>query len=347
MGKPRRQEERGKFGWANICINIFNLCRFVRLIIRARPEVVHLPLAQNPGAFLRDSLFVLLAKLFGRHVIIHFHGSGFAEFYDRQTLWYRCYIKGIFRLVDHLVVLAYRLRSQFQGLVSSDRISVLYNGIDTSLFEQGRMDLGNQSTREVRVLFVGNISRVKGAVDLVHAVPEVLSRSRYPTHFLFVGAPINEERTITFLHNAHGGFKEIQQFIQQNCLQEFVEFKGELYGSAITKAFFNADILVLPSYSEGFSIVILEAMAAGLPIVTTPVGALPEVLEEGVHCLFVQPGDLNALADRLVTLINNPMLRSQMGSENRRKVKAEFNADTFTQGLAAIWTRVLKWDAKE
>lgn len=347
MNKPRCQEDRGKFGWPNVRINFLNLSRLPSLIIKARPTVVYLPIAQNRGGFLRDSLFILLSKLMQRLVIVHFHGSGFGQFYEKQPFWYRIYIKGILRLVDHLIILASRLCSQFRGLVSSDRISVLHNGIDTSSFEQDRMNTSDPHTNNsVKVLFVGNISKAKGAVDLVRAIPEVVKRSKYHARFLFVGAPINKERTVTFLHNAHQGFDEIQQIILRNCLQEVIEIKGELYGNDIRQVFLNADIFVLPSYSEGFSIVILEAMAAGLPIVTTPVGALAEVLEEGTNCLFVLPGDYKALADRIVTLINDPLLRSRIAQENRRKVKAEFDAKTFTLGLANLWTRVLKEEAK-
>jgi glycosyltransferase involved in cell wall biosynthesis len=83
--------------------------------------------------------------------------------------------------------------------------------------------------------------------------------------------------------------------------------------------FQRADIFILPTYAEGLPIAVLEAMAAGLPIITTPVGGIPELIEDGVDGLLIQPGDVQALAARIALLLGDAELRRQLGQRAQRR----------------------------
>ena len=123
-----------------------------------------------------------------------------------------------------------------------------------------------------------------------------------------------------------------------------VSYAGVLQQDDKVRALRDADILVLPSYSEGFPMAVLEAMAAGLALVVTRVGALPEILEPGTHAIFVGTGDPSALAAALLELAADGPRRREMGARNRRLVESRF---TFAEvrGKLGLHTAGSGWRA--
>ena len=105
--------------------------------------------------------------------------------------------------------------------------------------------------------------------------------------------------------------------------------------------FEEADIFILPSYFENFPIAVLEAMAAGLPLIVTPVGALPEVLNEGEHCLFIKAGDIDGLADRLKQLVAAPEQRAAMGAANAALFRQEFDRPAILAKIEHAYLRAM------
>jgi glycosyltransferase involved in cell wall biosynthesis len=104
-----------------------------------------------------------------------------------------------------------------------------------------------------------------------------------------------------------------------------VAFPGIVTGKEKLALFQEASLLILPSYFENLPLVVLEAMAAGLPLVVTPVGALPELIEEGINGFFVQPGDYEALAERIIYLLKNHEERKAIGMNNAAKFLQGFS----------------------
>ncbi|MCZ2096654.1 MAG: glycosyltransferase family 4 protein, partial [Anaerolineae bacterium] len=101
---------------------------------------------------------------------------------------------------------------------------------------------------------------------------------------------------------------------------------------------------ILPSYRENFPSSVLEAMAAGLPVVVTPVGALTELLQDGVNGYFVAPGDDRALARRIVELARDPVLREAMGRANRARVRGAFTPAIVFGQIGDLYAQVLNGD---
>ncbi len=98
-----------------------------------------------------------------------------------------------------------------------------------------------------------------------------------------------------------------------------------------------ARIYLLPSYNEGLPMSVLEAMAAGLPVITTPVGGIPEAVTDGVEGFLVQPGDVDALAGRLAQLLRDDALTQQMGAAARRKIEQTFSAEAILPHIDALY----------
>jgi len=137
---------------------------------------------------------------------------------------------------------------------------------------------------------------------------------------------IEKHKKVLFVFVGGGGEEEVMlSFCRKEKIQEYVKFTGFLSSKAIIQILNSSDIFVLPSHSEGFPNVILEAMAAGLPIVSTPVGAIPEIIENGENGLLVKPKDHSALAEKLIWLIENEQVRKKMGIRNIEKIQMNYD----------------------
>ena len=150
------------------------------------------------------------------------------------------------------------------------------------------------------IAFVGRAIIDKGLLELVRSLPRVLAHTPARLVVCGDGPALAQARMI-----AH-----------QTGISQAVEFLGWQSPADVQHVLERAAVLVLPSVREGFPSVVLEAMAAGLPIITTPVGGIPDHLHEGTHALFVPPGDVPALAARIITLLDDPTLRARLGAAN-------------------------------
>jgi len=123
-----------------------------------------------------------------------------------------------------------------------------------------------------------------------------------------------------------------------------VRYVGPVFGAAKDELFARHDLFVFPTSRDTFGLVLLEAMQHGLPVVTTTVGAIPEVVVEGETGFLVTPDDVPALADRLARLAAEPDLRRQMGVAARHRYRTQFTLEAFERRLVAALARGIRGD---
>jgi len=190
--------------------------------------------------------------------------------------------------------------------VDPGRIRIIPNGVDLSEFEH--MPVQRGSDGELTILFVGRCyPRQKGLEHLVRAIRLL---------------PTRREVRLKIVGEDWGGVDSLQALARALAVEEQITFTGPLPRGEVIRAYGSADIFVLPSLFEPFGIVLLEAMAAGLPVVASRVGGIVEVVEDAATGLLVTPGDPRALAKAVGRLISDPSLRSRMGEAGRRKAAA-------------------------
>ena len=162
------------------------------------------------------------------------------------------------------------------------------------------------------ILFVGRLAAVKGVPVLMEAL-EPLSARDPGLKVSFIGdGP--ERPAIEAICRA------------MPHLSKAATFHGYQSQDKVARAMADASILVLPSFAEGVPVTLMEAMAAGKPVVATNVGGVTELVEDGVSGRVVPPGDVKALRDAIAGLLKDPALRAGMGAEGRKRVAAEFDA---------------------
>jgi glycosyltransferase involved in cell wall biosynthesis len=140
------------------------------------------------------------------------------------------------------------------------------------------------------------------------------------------------------------GEGELRPHLEELCreagIDDRVTFLGPVSQERIRDLYAEAAIFCLPSFAEGVPVVLMEAMAMGLPVVTTRIAGIPELVEDGVGGIVVAPGRADELAGRIAALLDDPDRRSELGSGGRRKVLAEFDAEGSAARMHDLFTRL-------
>ncbi|WP_169741601.1 glycosyltransferase family 4 protein [Beijerinckia mobilis] len=290
------------------------LLSFIRLLTLHRVDLVHLHSAMR-GSFWRKSILASLARMRGVPVIFHLHGSEMKSFYDEQKPWGQKKIADQLTRAARVVVLSESWRTFVQTIAPAADPLTVPNYVTVPA--QPARGTGSPLT----LVFLGLIGARKGLYDLLEALAFV--RQSYPDIVLLVGGNGEEEKA--------------KECVQALGLDDAVEFKGWVGPAEKAELLDRADIYVLPSYNEGLPMSVLEAMAYGIAVVTSNVGGLPELVEDGVHGRLVQAGDKEGLAAALLELARDPERRRQMGEAGRRRVVEGYSKDVVLPRLSALY----------
>jgi glycosyltransferase involved in cell wall biosynthesis len=320
----------GRLDWVNVSLAVKHYARLLILIVRWRPHLVYFPISQTTIGYLRDSVFILMSKALGRRVVCHLHGGNFRNWFDGCFAPMRFYVRAVHSLVDGQIVLGKSLRSLFSGLMPDSSVFVVPNGMDFPFRWETKSEAGR---REVRVLYLSNFIRSKGVLDVLRAALEVHARCPW-VEFSFAGEwgdKETKEEVDGMLRLSKGGA---------------VRFLGSVYGEEKYRLLQNSDLFVFPTYypPEGHPLVIVEAMAAGLPIVTTDHGTIAEWVEDGVNGFIVKPRSPGEVAEKILALANDEGLRIRMGAESRRRYEAGLTEANMVEALSNAFEHVLSKD---
>jgi glycosyltransferase involved in cell wall biosynthesis len=319
----------GKFELGNVFLAALHGTKYLWILLSRWPEAVYVPIAQAWLPFLRDCLFLIPAKLMRRKVIIHLHGSYFAKFYQETSPVMRCVIRFALRSVAFAIVLGRNVEGVFEGVIPAERIRVVPNGIPDS-FKRGVQTARND--HPPTLLFLSTLMEEKGTLDLLRALPKVRERVGV-FGVIFAGE-----------WYSHGDKVAAEQLADRFELRPIVEFVGAVGPAKKQQLLENSDVLVFPTKYpfEGHPYVILEAMAAGLPILSTNWACIPEMVQDGLNGFLVAPGDVDRLAETLCLLLADAALRRRMGQASRERFLADFTFEKFSKRIRTVFEEVLE-----
>ena len=139
----------------------------------------------------------------------------------------------------------------------------------------------------------------------------------------------------------NGEIEKGKQLAKKLGIINQIEFCGWIRDDEKDRLFRVSSIFCLPSYGEGFPMSVLDAWAYGLPVITTPVGGLIDILQHGVNAMVFEPGDIVSLTNNLEILINNIELRRKLSFESRKLIKNKFNIENIVNELDRIYSSLL------
>jgi colanic acid/amylovoran biosynthesis glycosyltransferase len=232
------------------------------------------------------------------------------------------------RAAAFVVCISEYARAQLERVAGPEvrpRLEVVHCGVDLGRFASVQREPRDETT----ILCVGRLVAEKGQTVLLDGLA-ALRRNRQPVRLVLVGDGPTRAA--------------LETRARELCIDAHVTFAGAVGQDEIGDWYTRADVFCLPSFAEGVPVALMEAMATELPVITTPVAGIPELVEHGVSGLLVEPGDADVLADALATLTVDPSLRRRMGAAGRARVLAEFDIDRCAAELHRVYQRRLDLD---
>ena len=323
--RARFLSSSGKATGTNIVEALKDCGRFFRACAAERPAIAHICTAVG-ASFLKNGLCVVLARAMGCRVVLHPHCS-FDRLYAGPRLW-KWYCNRIFRLSSGVVVLSeewFALRELVPGV----KLHYLPNAIDIRPYREVASRRSRTEGQAIRLLYLGHLAEVKGTDDLLEAF-KILDAGGKPVALDLVGDFLFEQDEAR-LAAAVGG---------ASVPGKTVRLVPPVWGEDKLACFERADIFVFPSHYEGMPMAVLEAMAAGLPVVATAVGGIPELVSDGVNGVLTPPRAPRDLSRALEKLCRDASLRSRMGDLNLR-LSQDHDIGAYALKLAAIYQGIL------
>lgn len=335
--------QKGKLDLSGMFRFIGIYFRFLAALLRTR--VVFFYMCSSRIGFLRDSIYVLTARLFGRAVVAQYHGGNFDGFYRARSGIYRAYVRFVLRRLTRLLAVGESLVSMFNSIIESGRVSFLRNGVDPSVFPEKSY----RSEGPFTVLFVGHLTFPKGFYDLVLAYGKLREELGADISLIFAGERVGRKPGLAVFLNDHWAPRFLEAIDKiTSTIEDFVDnapdmgarYLGVVGPEERLRALREADLFVLPSYSEGLSMSCIEAMTAGLPVVSTPVGAMSEIIIDGQGGLLTEVGAPDKLASKIRELYADRQRCNEMGRFNRRFVEENLTIGSVATELHLIMQQV-------
>jgi glycosyltransferase involved in cell wall biosynthesis len=313
----------GRVGPRNVAAALRHALGLASVVVRRRPAIVYLPLAQNRVGVARDLLLLSIALAGRARVVAHVHGGGFGPFLGAQPAWFRRPAVALLRRCTLLVVMSDWQRASVEAALPGVRTAVVRHG--TPAVPEARP---REPSAELEVLYVtSGLVESKGFLVVLDAA-RLAQEAGLPFRWTVVGEwAYDRDR-----RHAEDRLRTLRT----------VRLLGRLDREALDERYAEADVFVFPTRPvEGFGLVRIEAMAAGLPVVTTEAGGAREVVRDGIDGFIVGYDDPRQLLGRLRELHEDPELRRRLGDAARLRQQELFTEDAFAEALAAIWSEAL------
>ena len=301
--------------WEKLAKALKGYLLFFREMILNKPDIVHIHSSFGPS-FYRKMPFIYMACFRGVPVINHIHGAEFETFYLKASDRKKRRIRKVYGKCTMLIALSEEWKRNLESVVSPEKITVIENYCKIP-------DLSGTEKKK-QILFLGEIGKRKGCYD----IPEIYGRV------------LEKGERLPLIMAGDGGLAEVKKLFEDRDLLESVSFPGWVRGADKDKCLKESGIFLFPSYYEGMPMAVLEAMAYGMAIVTTRVGGIPHLLEDGVSGYLCEPGDIEGLSKRLLELSKDGDKRRKMGERARQKAIADYSMESHIKKLMDLYDRV-------
>lgn len=304
------QTHRDGPSWRKIIYFISGLTNF--LLRLPFYDIVHIHTADN-GTEKRKRIFARLTRIFGKKMIVHLHSSGPEYSIGGHRELYRY----SFTHADKIILLSETWKEEALKAFpeSASKMDVVYNPCPV-------VNPSQPQERKKYILFAGTLTHRKGYDDLIRAFAKI--------------ARSNPEWRLKLAGN--GEIEEGKELARKLGISSQVDFLGWINGEEKDRAFRQASIYCLPSYSEGFPMGVLDAWAYHLPVVTTPVGGIPDIAKDGENIMLFTSGDISSLAEKLNTLINDRAKYESIQQASKNFAENVFNINAISNQLDDIYT---------
>ncbi|KGR73995.1 glycosyltransferase family 4 protein [Ureibacillus sinduriensis] len=294
---------------------------FAKNILVDRPKVLHIH-SSFGASFYRKLPFIYMANWTGIPIINHCHGADFETFFLQAHERKKKLVKKAYNKCSLVIALSGEWKNRLSVIVPTEKIKVIENY--SILSKVAVMERLKRESNQ-RVLFLGEIGKRKGCYDIpliVEKVVQVLPK-------------------VKFIMAGTGEVDRIKSILKEKGIEKNVIFPGWVRDEEKDKLLRESDLFFLPSYHEGMPMSILEAMGYGLPIVSTNIGGIPNLVTSGQNGYICSPGDVNAFAERLVSLLKNEQELKSFGEESFHVVQNTYSLEKHIHKLSTLYNLIV------
>lgn len=294
---------------------------FAKVILVDRPKILHIH-SSFGASFYRKLPFIYMANWTGIPIINHCHGADFETFFLQAHERKKSLVKKAYNKCSLIIALSGEWKNRLSLIVPTEKIEVIENySILTKIALTER--LKRKSNHQV--LFLGEIGKRKGCYDIpsiVEKVVQVLPKVK----FIIAGT---------------GEVEGIKSILIEKGIEKNVIFPGWVRDEEKDRLLRESDVFFLPSYHEGMPMSILDAMGYGLPIVSTNIGGIPNLVVDGQNGYICSPGDVNAFTERLVSLLKSEQDLKSFGVESFHVVQKTYSLENHIYKLSTLYNSIV------
>lgn len=323
----RHRKGKAEFNAINFYYLLKHHLSWIIAIIRNRPDIVHFPVTSYWNME-KSILFLLTARIMGvKKVVGHLHGGAFEHFWNSCSPLRRKIAHSVLSRLDAFIVLSkhWEVVATSALKINRNKVFEVNNPIERELENSFRNFTRKYSSEKILITSISNLNKSKGILSSIRALGKLQEDYRYD----IVGKETEK------------GFEErLARDINEGGLGNKVKIAGEKYGIDKIILLKEADIYLLPSHIENFPLAVIEAACAAIPIITTPVGALPEFFTHMENIYYVEPGNVEEIRDAVEFMIHNRGERERLGKAARQVFLRKLAREKIMEQLDRVYTRI-------
>ena len=314
----------GKLGMKKALFFIQLLIATAKALVQKKYDICYVTITSHGSAFYKDFFVVTILKIFRKKIILHFHNKGVVEGSKANKINHYLYNFILGGRKTRIVLLSPFLYYDIQKYVEPNRVYYCANGIPVNMVS---VPDAKKITEPVRLLFLSNMMVAKGVFVLLEACAQLRKENiSFECHFVGDWLDITEA--------------SFNQKVAEMSLSKNVFAHGKKYDLEKNSFYQQSDIFVFPSLDEAFPLVLLEAMQFKLPVVTSDVGGVKDIVVDQQTGFIVQKNDADALTSKLISLIKDHALRDTMGIAGKKRFEEHFTLEKFEKRFLTILNEV-------
>lgn len=316
--------ELSNFSFKKILFFVRVIKNLIFKLISHKPDLVYFTIVPTGVSFYRDLVFVFILKFFRKKIVYHFHGQGVPQFVTSRlnTVLYNWLLKKAY--VIHLS--KGLLEKEFESLkIKKSKSYFVNNGVDD-------LNISPVYSKEkvCNILFFSNKFPSKGVFILLDVLAKI-KKEGLDFKLIFIGGSAGQDVD-----------DDIKAKIINENLDSNINLLGGIYTDEKYAYFENADIFIHPTLNDALPLVLLDAMQFGLPIISSKIGAIPEIIEDEKNGFLTEPGDIDKITSDLIKLLTDDGMRKEMGIHSRKRFLENYTIGCFEKELKSVFTKIIK-----
>lgn len=293
-------------------------------VVRRNPRIVHINTSFDTKGFWRDLAYLAISKVLRRRTVYQVHGGALPQELFSRNRWLTSLVRWTLSYPDVVVLLSEPELAAHRKFAPDVRLALIANAVD---IEGVELNLERYaSNRPLEIVYIGRLAESKGVFDVVQAVAMLRARG-IEVHLRLAGFGAAEQ--------------QIRQAITEARLGDQVQLLGPVFGAAKEELWRSANVLAFPSHGEGLPYALLESMAAGVVPVISPVGGIPDVMQDQVHGVFVPPRNPRALADALERLHHDRPSLQRMAVAGRQRIVDQYSVSRMAAEFHRLYASLI------